>query len=76
MLGANYTLGAGRFLAGYGQKDADGLDKVKQLSLGYEYSLSKRTYLYLDASRKKGMVPSATNPSTVNQYDIGINHSF
>lgn len=76
VLGANYTMGPGKFLAGYGQKDTDGLDRVKQLSVGYEYSLSKRTYLYLDASRKKGMVPTATNPGTVNQYDIGLNHSF
>jgi len=73
VLGANYTRGSGTFLAGYGQKDVDGLDKVKQLSLGYEYSLSKRTYLYIDVSRKKGL---PGNRSTVNQYDIGINHSF
>lgn len=73
VLGANYAFGPGKFLAGYGQKDSDGLEKVKQLSLGYEYSLSKRTYLYFDASRKKGM---QTNPNTVNQYDIGINHTF
>lgn len=73
VLGANYTLGPGKFLAGYGQKDGDGLDKVKQLSLGYEYSLSRRTYLYIDASRKKGL---PTNPASVNQYDIGIHHSF
>jgi len=73
VLGANYALGPGKFLAGYGQKDTDGLEKVRQLSLGYEYSLSKRTYLYIDASRKKGL---PTSPGTVNQYDIGINHSF
>ena len=73
VLGANYALGPGKFLAGYGQKDTDGLEKVRQLSLGYEYSLSKRTYLYIDASRKKGLL---TSPGTVNQYDIGINHSF
>lgn len=73
VLGANYTLGPGTFLVGYGQKDTDGLEKVRQLSLGYEYSLSKRTYLYIDASRKKGL-PS--NPATVNQYDIGIHHTF
>jgi predicted porin len=73
VLGANYTMGPGKFLAGYGQKDTDGLQKVKQLSLGYEYSLSKRTYLYVDASRKKGMT---TVPSTVNHYDVGVNHSF
>lgn len=73
VLGANYAMGPGKFLAGYGQKDTDGLQKVKQLSLGYEYSLSKRTYLYVDASRKKGL-PSS--PSAVNHYDVGVNHSF
>ncbi|MGI4719378.1 MAG: porin [Janthinobacterium lividum] len=73
VLGANYTMGPGKVLAGYGQKDVDGLDKVKQLSLGYEYSLSKRTYLYVDASRKKGI--NALR-STVNHYDVGVNHSF
>jgi predicted porin len=73
VLGANYTMGPGKFLAGYGQKDTEGLQKVKQLSLGYEYSLSKRTYLYVDASRKKGL---STAPSTVNHYDVGVNHSF
>ncbi|MCC2955166.1 porin [Massilia sp. IC2-477] len=73
VLGANYTMGPGKFLAGYGQKDTDGLQKVKQFSLGYEYSLSKRTYLYVDASRKKGMTAL---PSTVNHYDVGVNHSF
>jgi len=73
VLGANYTMGPGKVLAGYGQKDTDGLEKVKQLSLGYEYSLSKRTYLYVDASRKKGLT---SQPNTVNHYDIGVNHSF
>lgn len=73
VVGANYTVGPGKFLAGYGQKDTDGLEKVKQLSLGYEYSLSKRTYLYFDVSRKKGVL---TAPGTINQYDIGIHHTF
>ncbi len=73
VVGANYTVGPGKFLAGYGQKDTDGLEKVKQLSLGYEYSLSKRTYLYFDVSRKKGRLSA---PGTVNQYDIGIHHTF
>jgi predicted porin len=73
VLGANYTMGPGKLLAGYGEKDTDGLQTVKQLSLGYEYSLSKRTYLYVDASRKKG---STAVPSTVNHYDVGVNHSF
>jgi predicted porin len=79
VLGATYTMGPGKFLAGYGQKAPDGAVKTKQLSLGYEYSVSKRTYLYVDASRKKDITTAAgllANPSTVNHYDVGVNHSF
>jgi predicted porin len=78
VLGATYAMGPGKLLAGYGQKHPDGITKTKQLSIGYEYSLSKRTYLYVDASRKKN--PSAnfvaSTPNTVNHYDVGVNHSF
>ncbi|TFW29764.1 porin [Massilia horti] len=79
VLGANYAMGPGKILAGYGQKHPDGAAKTKQLSLGYEYSLSKRTYVYLDASRKKDITTASgalAIPSAVNQYDIGMNHSF
>jgi predicted porin len=79
VLGATYTMGPGKLLAGYGQKLPDGAPKTKQMSLGYEYSLSKRTYLYVDASRKKDITTAANllaNPSTVNHYDVGVNHSF
>ena len=77
VLGANYTLGSSKFLAGYGQKDVDGLTKVKQASLGYEYSLSKRTYIYADLSNKKGapaIAPATT--TSINHYALGVNHSF
>jgi predicted porin len=73
VLGANFRMGPGKLLAGYGQKDPDGLPKVKQFSLGYEYSISKRTYLYVDASRKKGLTGDR---DSINHYDIGVNHSF
>jgi predicted porin len=84
VLGLNYRMGPGTFLAGYGQKSPDDFSKVKQLSLGYEYALSKRTYVYFDASRKKNgliqnpmgggaIVPVGTS---VNHYDIGVSHSF
>jgi predicted porin len=79
VLGANYTMGPGKILAGYGQKDPDGVTaKTKQFSLGYEYSLSKRTYVYIDASRKKNPLAAPNNASTssVNYYDLGVNHSF
>lgn len=83
VVGANYTMGAGKFLAGYGQKDPDDYIKTKQMSLGYEYSLSKRTYVYIDASRKDGpqgsfntFTGAASPDAKVNFYTIGVNHSF
>lgn len=69
VLGANYSISTGKILAGYGQKDQDGAVKVKQASLGYEHTLSKRTYLYADVSNKKGT-------ATVRHYDLGIRHNF
>ena len=77
MVGANHTVGPNLFIVGYGQKDTDGLAKVKQISLGYEYSLSKRTYIYADLSNKKGAPAIAPNPGTsINHYALGVNHSF
>jgi predicted porin len=73
ILGANYTMGPGKVLAGYGQKSPDGVAKTKQASIGYEYSLSKRTYVYADASKKKGGVQV---PNTINTYSLGVNHAF
>jgi predicted porin len=78
VLGANYTMGPGKFLAGYGQKSPDGFVKTKQMSIGYEYSLSKRTYLYVDASRKDANTNTGTPgvATRINHYDIGVNHAF
>lgn len=76
ILGANYTMGPGKILAGYGQKSPDGLVKQKQLSLGYEYSLSKRTYLYVDASRRNNPATPTVSSNKINTYDVGMNHSF
>ncbi len=67
--GVNWDVGPGTILAGYGQKSPDGVAKTKQTSLGYEYNLSTRTYLYVDATRRA----SATS---VNFYGVGIFHKF
>jgi predicted porin len=75
VVGANYTVGAGKVLAGYGQKSPEGAVKVKQLSLGYEYSMSKRTYVYVDASNRKAAA-TATAPASINTFAVGVNHSF
>ncbi len=77
VLGANHSIGASKFLAGIGMKNTEGLNKVKQMTLGYEYSLSKRTYIYADVSSKKGAPISATNTkNNMKHIDLGINHSF
>lgn len=71
ILGANYNVTpAGKILAGYGQKTVDGAaNKTKQASLGYQYSLSKRTYVYADVSNKK-------IAATTNYYGVGVHHTF
>jgi predicted porin len=86
-LGLTYAMGPGKMLVGFGLKKQDDTTRLhdlitRQYSLGYEYSLSKRTYLYVDASRKVNVfsVNKATGlvdgSPTVNLYDIGLNHSF
>jgi predicted porin len=81
VLGANYTMGPGKFLAGYGQKDPEGvLPTTKQVSLGYEYSLSKRTYVYTDVSNKKqplvNFASGAAQRDSVTSYGVGVSHNF
>lgn len=69
VVGANYTLAAGTLLLGYGRRDPDGAAATRQLSIGYAYPLSKRTYLYADASGRKAA-------ATVRQFDIGMRAAF
>jgi predicted porin len=75
VLGANYVVGPGLVRAGYGQKRPDNqfnnpaIAKTKQFSLGYDYNLSPRTYLYVDGTRKKAA-------TAFNFYSIGIHHNF
>lgn len=79
VLGANYDVGPGKIRAGYGQKTPDGVVKTKQASLGYDYNLSKRTYLYADISNKKAAVANSLNytvAKTVNYIGVGVHHNF
>ncbi|NVM76032.1 putative porin [Duganella sp. SG902] len=77
LVGANYTVGAGLIRAGFGRKTPDNalnvptIAKTKQFSLGYDYNLSPRTYLYVDGTRRK-----ATAAATFNFYSVGIHHNF
>jgi predicted porin len=69
LVGANYDVGAGKIRAGYGQKTPDGVTKTKQASLGYDYNLSKRTYLYADISNRKDVVSKT-------YIGLGVHHNF
>ncbi|MYN27622.1 porin [Duganella levis] len=77
MIGANYNIGLGLVRAGIGRKTPDNalnvptIAKTKQFSLGYDYNLSPRTYLYVDGTRRK-----ATATTTFNFYSVGIHHNF
>lgn len=73
---------AGNILASYGQTKyddsfrglPDGL-KLKQFSLGYDHSLSKRTGAYVALSSKKISGVEADD-GTANIFAVGVRHSF
>jgi len=73
LIGGVYTVGNGDFKAVYGKQEQDnnkvnGKETVKEMGVGYDYHLSKRTDLYAYAGREK--VKSLTS------YQIGISHKF
>jgi hypothetical protein len=68
--GANYTVATGLVRAGFGRLNPDNAATTKRASLGYEHNLSKRTYLYAEASRTKQASVST------NYYGIGAHHNF
>lgn len=70
-LGTKVGLGVGSVLAAYGQSRPDDLAKVKRAALGYEYPLSKRTYLYTDAINMK-----TDGIDSVRTFDVGVHHNF
>jgi predicted porin len=76
-IGAYVPVGPGRLLAGYGQSKADDFDaKFKKAAIGYEYVLSKRTFLYADYINYKKKYGGLAADSTSNTFDVGIDHSF
>lgn len=67
-------LGGGRLKAAWGRLDPQGDDNnITKLSVGYDYLLSKRTYIYFDFGQGKSAVNGVTNN---NAYAIGITHTF
>ncbi len=70
MLFATAPMGAGEFRASYGNLKANDTSVSKRLALGYHYSMSKRTTLYVDFANDS---EAANNKSG---YDVGIKHNF
>lgn len=70
-LGTNVNVGVGKVLAAYGQSRPDAGAKTKRASLGYEYPLSKRTYLYTDAVNMK-----TDGIDSTRTFDVGVHHNF
>ena len=70
MLTATAPMGAGEFRASYGRLKSNDTTLSKRLALGYHYSMSKRTTLYVDFA----------NDSELNDnksaYDVGLKHNF
>lgn len=73
LVGLVYTIGQGDAKAVYGKQQQSNdkvsdLDTVKEIGVGYDYHLSKRTDLYAYAGRER--VKSLTS------YQMGISHKF
>jgi predicted porin len=63
-------IGAGELRAAYGTLKSNDVTTTKALALGYHYSMSKRTTLYVDFANNS---EAATSKSG---YDVGIKHNF
>ncbi len=82
MLGVVAPLGAHRLMGSYQQRTVDAAPtsaegKRRVLSVGYEYSLSKRTVLYAamaDLTDRDALKTASSGGS--RQFSTGLNHSF
>jgi predicted porin len=76
-IGANIPFGAATGRLGYSRYDGAGglagAPKESKLGLGLNYALSKRTAIYTDLASS---TRKAAALSKVNQFDLGIAHSF
>lgn len=69
-VGARYEMGRVALMAGYGHLDVDGVSS-NFIGLGSQYTLSKKTYVYLSAGRNR---PASGGSQTA--FGVGVNHSF
>ncbi len=70
LLGATYDVGSGQFKVGYATNKTANVTNSKRFAIGYQYDLSKRTFLYTDFVRDSKLATQKTG------YDFGIRHNF
>ncbi|MBB3122369.1 porin [Pseudoduganella violacea] len=73
LLGVSHSIGGGDLKAVYGKQEQNnnkvsGLNTVKEMGVGYDYHLSKRTDLYAYAGKEK--------VKALTSYQLGISHKF
>jgi predicted porin len=85
MIGVSVPLGAGTFLADYTRLNDDHTDNSdsQKFSLGYVYSLSKRTNLYTTVARVtnddlagRAAYGSVAPGDSSTAYQVGVRHTF
>lgn len=72
LVGATIAAGPGSVKVGFAQRKTAGVKTASKVGLGYQYDLSKRTYLYVDYGRDS----KASAAAPKSGYDIGLQHNF
>lgn len=70
LFAATAPMGSGEFRASFGDLKSGGTSIRKQVGVGYHYSMSKRTTLYVD------LVNNSRAATSKSGYDVGIKHNF
>jgi predicted porin len=70
-LGSKIDVGAGTFKIGYSRETIDNAPTNKVFAVGYQHTVTKRTYFYADVARKK-----TDGKERINGIDAGIHHTF
>jgi len=76
LAGVKAPVGPGNFWAQYGSSKQDGSDRNNVVTLGYSYSLSKRTSLYTAFGYVNDPAKVSYSLSGKNAYNFGVQHSF
>lgn len=74
LIGATVPVGAFDLKAMYAANDVDVVGETKKAGIGAHYNLSKRTKVFVDATKVGGSATAALDHKT--GYDLGIQHNF